>query len=239
MGAEVGVVAGAGAGRTTVGAEAEVVVAGAGAGRTTVGAEAEVVVAGAGRAVRRWGGGCGGDGGDGLVDADAGGVRVGQDPGDVGALVVEAAHGGGDVRPAGGGQDGVADQAFGHGAAQQVGPSVGAFRFPGVVRGDGLVDACGHAAHVGEEGGQVDAGVLESGELTGHERPVRVGHQVVQGALGQYGAQLLGGPALGEFLRVGADFLLLALVVLLGGSADGVGDCEDQPYGHRGGLCRF
>ncbi|MEV7464873.1 hypothetical protein [Streptomyces rubiginosohelvolus] len=175
-----------------------------------------------------------------MVDAEAGGVGVGEDPGDVDALVVEVAHLGGEVRPGRGGEDRIPDQAFGHGRAQEVGPPVGALR-PGTggVAGDGLLDSGGHTAQVRQEHAQVDAGLLERGEVAGHQRPVRTGHQAVQGALGQDGAQLLGRPALGEFLRVRAELLLLALVVLLGGAADRVRDREDQPHRHRRGLRRL
>ncbi|WP_063780508.1 hypothetical protein [Streptomyces sp. MNU77] len=167
-------------------------------------------------------------------------MGVGEDAGDVDALVVEAAHVGGDVGPGRGGEDRIPDQALGDGPAQEFGPAVGSLGLDaGDVLRDRVLDPGGHAAQVREEGGQVDAGVLEPGELTGHDGPVRIGHQVVQGALGQHGAQLLGGPALGEVLRVGAEFLFLAVVVFLGGAADRVGDREDQPDRHRRGLRRL
>ncbi len=67
-------------------------------------------------------------------------------------------------------------------------------------------------APVSEEHDQADPGLLEAGELTGHGRPARAGHQVVQGTLGHNGAQLLGRPALDKLVRVGAELPLQALM---------------------------
>ncbi len=76
---------------------------GSGRGRGGYGGRGGTGRSGRGRGRGRGGGGDGG--GDGLVDAEACCVGVGEDAGDVDALVVEAAHGGGDVGPGREGED--------------------------------------------------------------------------------------------------------------------------------------
>ncbi|MFE3676106.1 hypothetical protein [Streptomyces griseus] len=171
-------------------------------------------------------------------------MGVGEDAGDVDALVVEAAHGGGDVGPGRGGEDRVPDQALGEGGAQEVvGPPAGAVALglrAGGVTGDGALDSCGHGGEVREECCEVDAGAAEGDEPAGGHGPVGGVGEVVEERGGQVLAELVGGPpGLRHLPDVLRQVLFLAVVVFLGGAADRVRDREDQPDRHRRGLRGF
>ncbi|MFJ4903727.1 hypothetical protein [Streptomyces sp. NPDC088727] len=62
------------------------------------------------------------------------------------------------------------------------------------------MNACRHAPHLRDEGRQIDTGLLQADELTGHGRPVRALHQVTEDVLGQDRAQLVGAEAGSELL---------------------------------------
>ncbi|MFE7095890.1 hypothetical protein [Streptomyces erythrochromogenes] len=91
------------------------------------------------------------------------------------------------------------------------GSAVGAFGLDARgVRGDRLVDPGSHPPHLRQKHRDVDTGLLQTDELTGHPRPVRVSHHHGQDVVAEMAAQPAGRPA-GRHLRgVLAEFLLPA-----------------------------
>ncbi|MFB6578101.1 hypothetical protein ACFCYC_11800 [Streptomyces sp. NPDC056402] len=112
--------------------------------------------------------------------------------GDVDPGGIEAARRGRDVRPRRRRQDRIADQAARHRRLLEAGPPVGAPRLDARrVRGDGLMDPCGHPAHRRQQHRQVDNSLLQPDTLAGHLRPIRNLHQHGQNVVTEVAVQLV------------------------------------------------